>query len=361
MKKLILAALVVVLPFFYYACDGGNGEGLSGTVPLYLTDDLGDYKQVLATLNGVELVHIGTGTSCTLLTGPEGVDIANLDGVLQFLDTSECPVRPYNRVRITFDQAVDLVDLNDAPAECLFVSYKDNDNPSQPNALTCVDGECSVAITGGINVIAGTVNPFALDFDLKNFEVADYGLPGCRVTLSVEPQNRNDIDNKMAAGYLKSVTGTVTGLDTAADRFTLTTRRGAVFTVDYSTALYRGSPQPDLDGLLRFASDHGLRTRVMAAAIDIFGEAPLVAATVYVKSEGRVSGLDSLNYLFTLDNAGKGLSIDVNYADAFGFGKVEGLLADDAWVETKLFGHDLGRYLAHEVEVEAEAGVDTDD
>lgn len=210
-------------------------------------------------------------------------------------------------------------------------------------------------------MIADSVNPFALDFDLKSFEVENFGSPACRVTLKVEPQNNNDIAEKMAAGYRKSVTGYVSGLDLAAESFTLTTRKGAVFTVDYAQALYRDDPQPDLDLLLQFAVGHGLRVRVMADGIDVSGESAIVAGTIYVKLEGKVSNLDSLNHLFTLVNTAASITITVDYSDAASRDKVEGNLVNDSWVETKLFGFELDTYLAHEVEVEDEGEVDTDD
>ncbi len=364
MKKLILTVAVLSLPLFYYACGGGSdhgGNGATGTVPFYLTDDMGDFKQVLVTLKSAQLVHTGTSTTCDLLSEPESLDIANLAGVLQLLDTTECPVQPYNRVRIEFAQAVGLMDQDGAAAECFFESYKEQDNPNQPNVLGCTDGTCAISINGAINVLADTVNPFALDFDLKNFEVENFGSPACRVTLKVEPQNNNDIDGKMAAGYQKSVTGYVSGLDPDADSFTLTTRKGAVFTVEYWQALYRYNPQPDLDGLLQLATDHGLRARVMAAGIDVSGESAIVAATIYVKLEGKVSNLDSLNHLFTLANTAASITGTVDYTDAASHDKVEGNLVNDSWVESKLFGFDLDRYLAHEVEVAEVAEVDTDD
>ncbi len=364
MKKLILTAAVLSLPLFYYACGGGSGNGVNGetgTVPLYLTDDMGDFKQVLVTLSSVQLVHTGTSTNCDLLSEPESLDIANLAGVLQLLDTTECPVQPYNRVRIEFAKAVGLMGQDGAAAACLFESYKEKDNSNPPNVLGCTDGTCTISINGAINVIADSVNPFALDFDLKSFEVENFGSPACRVTLKVEPQNNNDIAEKMAAGYRKSVTGYVSGLDLAAESFTLTTRKGAVFTVDYAQALYRDDPQPDLDLLLQFAVGHGLRVRVMADGIDVSGESAIVAGTIYVKLEGKVSNLDSLNHLFTLVNTAASITITVDYSDAASRDKVEGNIVNDSWVETKLFGFELDTYLAHEVEVEDEGEVDTDD
>jgi len=360
-KNFLLTVITLALGLLYYACGGGSGSGGSGTVPLYMTDDTGNFTQVVMTLNSVRLVHTSTGTSCDLLTEPESIDIANLEGVLQLLDTTECPIQPYNRVNIEFEKAVALMDVNGESGECLFGSYKTNDNPDQPNVLVCNDGVCVISINGGINTIADTVNPFALDFDLKNFVVNNFGLPECSVTMKVEPQNNNDIDKKIAAGYRKSVTGYVSALDVDADSFTLTTKKGSVFTVVYSLALYRGASQQGLDELLAYAADRGLRARVMAADIDVSGAGAISATTIYVKVAGMVSGLDNLNYLFNLGNTAKNIMIAVDYTNAFNFDKVEGTLADDVWVESKLFGFDLDTYFAHEVEVEEEDAVETDD
>ncbi len=282
-----------------------------------MTDDMGDYKQVSATLELVQLVHTGTNVSCDLLTEPQNVDIANLQNVLQLLDTSVCPAGPYNRVHIEFTQAVGLTDANDVSADCLFASYKDNVNANQPNVLVCdAGGTCSLDMSGDINVIADTVNPFALDFNLREFEVENFGAANCAVTIKVEPQNSAGIDNKMQAGYKNGVTGYVSALDVNNGSFVLTTKKGDVFNVEYAEALYRDAIQPDLDGLLNFAQVNTLLARVFADSIDESGVQPITASTVFVKLKGQVSGLDLTNHLFTLTNGAKGITLTVDYTDA---------------------------------------------
>lgn len=366
MKKLIFFAAALLLAGIIYACGGGGGSGsisgATGTVPLYVTDDMGDYKQVLATLELVQLVHTGTNTSCDLLTESQSVDIANLQDVLQLLNTSVCPAGPYNRVHIEFSQAVGLTNANDVPADCVFDSYKDNVNANQPNVLVCdAGGTCSLDISGDIVVIADTVNPFALDFNLREFEVENFGAANCAVTIKVEPQNSDGIDNKMQAGYKNGVTGYVSDLDVNNDNFVLTAKKGDVFNVEYAGALYRDAIQPDLDGLLNFAQVNTLLARIFADSIDESGDQPITASTVFVKMKGVVSGLDEVNHLFNLTNAAKGITIAVDYADASAFAKVDGALAENVWVETKLFGRDSSYYFAHEVEVVDAAAPGTDD
>lgn len=360
MKKLILAIGLFALIGVFYACGGSDSSGQTGTVALYVTDDIGHYKKVTTTLNLLQLRHTVTNVSCDLLSGSETVDIVNLEEVLQLLDNSDCPAQSYNRVRVEFNRVVNLMDENGVTDDCEFDSYKDNGNLNQPNVLICdTNNTCRIDINGGINVIADTVNPFALDFDLKEFEVEDFGGANCTVTLKVEPQNNNDIDDKMLAGYKKGVTGYVSELDINTDSFVLTTKRGLIFRVNYSGALYNGDKQNDIDGLMQFAAAHGLRVRVFAANIDVSGETTINAMTVFVKLEGSISNL--VNQTFTLTNSSKGIVVTVDYADAFANDNVEGIIGESVWVETKLFGRDNDIYLVHEVEVEEEDEADTDD
>jgi hypothetical protein len=254
------------------------------------------------------------------------------------------------------------MDANDISAECLFDSYKDDANDNVPNVLVCdAFGTCVLDISGDIHVIADTVNSFALDFDLKEFEVENLGAAECTVTLKVEPQNSNSVDDMMLAGVNNGVTGYVSGLDVDNDSFVLTTRKEDVFTVEYADALYRDAIQPDLDGLLNFAAGNNLLVRIFAENIDASGEQPITASTLFVKLQGEASGLDDINHLFDLTNVPKDIFITVDYSDAAAFSKVEGDLVENVWVETKLFGRDNNAYFAHEVEVEDEDDADTDD
>ena len=358
-KKTAMAAVLLLTGVIMYACGSSNDGGGTGSVSLYVTDDLGDYKQVNATLNDVQLVHTGTGLTCDLLDEPQNLDIANLHEVVQYVDTTDCPAGQYNRIHIEFEEAVGLVNNADTAAACLFDSYKDTGNANRPNVLTCSDGICTMNINGAVNVAVNTDNQFGLDFDLREFEVENFGTTECSVTMKVEPLNRNGFDDKMQTGYRTGFSGYVTELDTDGDSFILTTRRGDVFSVEYSDALYREEVQPDLDGLLDFAATNELLARIFTGNIEITGSEPVSAVGILVKLEGEVSSIADNG--FDLTNVDKTIYITVDYTDAAAFDKVEGTLAENSWVETKLFGWTDEVYLAHEVEIEDAEEGETDD
>lgn len=362
----IVFFISIVLSIGNMAGCGGGGDssssGSSGSVSMYVTDeaDLSNYKQVTATINSVSLTQTSTNTSCDLLTTEQTVDIANLADTLQLLETVDCDAQSYNRVHVEFAKTVELMNSSNVSAACSFVSYKENGKVT-PNVLSCTGDNCTIDINGAVNVVANQNNLFALDFDLKEFEVENFGLVDCEVTMKVAPLNRNDIEDKKSNGYHEGVTGFVSALDTTLDTFTLTTKRQETFSVDYSGALYNSLPQPGIDNLLQFASDKNIKVRVNASVIDVTGVTPVSAATVYVKLDGLVSALDEIAHTFTLSYTSKSIVISVDYTDAFNNRHVEGVLANDVWVETKLYGYDNTKYLAHEVELEEEGDIDTDD
>ncbi|MBE9502971.1 MAG: hypothetical protein IME96_02210, partial [Proteobacteria bacterium] len=80
MKHFILTCIIsAFVAVFIYACgssdgDMTNGSG-SGQVALYMTDDISDYKEVIATINDVRLSHTGSGSSCDILPDPVTLDI----------------------------------------------------------------------------------------------------------------------------------------------------------------------------------------------------------------------------------------------------------------------------------------------
>lgn len=368
MKKIFWIIFSFLLTFgLIYACGGGGGGGnaANGTVSLFATDDISDYRQVTATITKVQLVHTGTGLTCDVLKDPQIIDIANLAGVLHMLDVSQCSSGPYNRIHIEFDKTVELMDKYNTPATCSFTSYKDDDfKPGhQPKQLQCDpnSGICTLDINGAVNVLANQYTNLALDFNLKEFDVEYFGQQNCTVTMKVSPLHASDIDDlKAHQGYKEGVTGYVSDLNTGVKTFTLKTKKGITFIVDYSQASYSNNPQPGIDDLLDFAAKNMLKVRVMSDNIDFVNSA-IMAATIYVKVEGMVKNLSGNS--FTLGNTAKGISISIDYSDAAAHAHVDGTLQNDTWVEVKLFGYDSVtiKYLAHEVEVEESSSMGTDD
>ena len=67
---------------------------------------------------------------------------------------------------------------------------------------------------------------------------------------------------------------------------------------------------------------------------------------------GSISLLNIPATTFTLGYGAPPTQLPVNYAEAAAQSKVMGVLADSAVAEVKLFGSDIGAFLAREVEVQ---------
>jgi hypothetical protein len=345
----MVAALCAGMLLFSCSGGGGGGSGQSGTVALYITDDMAGYRQVTATINTISLLNTGSSNSCTVFTGPQTFDITNLAGVMQLINVTSCPVVPYNRIHIEFAKNVTLMDLAGNTSPCQFVSYMDAHN--KPNALSCGADSCTLDVNGAVNVLVNKQNKLALDFDLKNFDVLNFGNPAtCSVTMKVSPLHAGDME---ALKHPEAITGLVSGLSTTNKTFTLT-RGYASFNVLYSGITT--SRQPGIDTLLQRAQDDRLRVRVLAPQIDLANHT-ITATALFVKVEGTIAAgsLNTTNHTFTV-NYGSGTSIAVDYSAAI----VDGVLSEGGWVGVKLYGFDGTDFLAQRVEVEAD-GTTTDD
>jgi hypothetical protein len=333
---------------FLYSCSGGDGSGTgrSGMLALYVTDDLSGYKQVTATLNQVDLVNTGAGDSCRVFTGPQTFAITDLAALMQLINVSSCPAVPYNRIHIVFAKGVELMDIVNSTSSCTFTSYKDHQN--KPNALACGQDSCTMDINGAVNVLVNQQNKLALDFDLKNFDVVNFGDPSaCTVTMKVSPLNAGDMG---ALQHPEAFTGLVSSLSTTDRTFTLT-RGNTSFSVLYSGITT--SQQPGIDALLLRAQDDRLRTRVLASQIDLANHT-ITASAIYVKVEGTLAAgsLNTTNHTFTV-NYGSARSIAVGYHLA----NVDGVLVEGGWIDVKLYGYDGTNFLAGHVDVQVAATV----
>ena len=351
--KTLLATLVALLAsVMLYACGGGDGGGASAgstTVLGYVTDDLGPYDSVVLTLNSVQLRHT-SGRSCEIIHGPLQIDAAELgrDQLVEHVDTTTCEAGPYNRLLVEIDDDVALrLTPASQPQACKFVSYYD-DNSNRPNRLACANGVCSLDVTGAVNLVAGNREHVALDADLKEFTV-DTNVTPCEVTLKVSPVHAGD---KLAAGYRTSLSGTVSGLDAAVDRFVLTVA-GSPYTIQYAGV----TDQDGLDALLGRAATDQLRTTVRCQTLDTATAPPTCSAqtvatqplkAIAVTAKGTISALDPGAHTFTL-GYGSGTTLPVNYTEAVVLGKVDGTLANGAVAEVRLYGFAAGFSLAREV------------
>ncbi len=324
-------------------CSGGGGGTSSGKVALYATDCMSDYKQVIATINEVSVMNTGSGATCVLLDSQSTttIDIANLSNVLQLLNVADCPAVPYNRLHIEFARSVELMDSLDSSTTCSFVSYKDEHH--HVNTLQCTGETCTLDINGAVNVLVNQHNEVALDFDLKDFDV-DQSDTSCSVTMKVSPIHGEGFKHLVRP---KAITGLVSNLTTSTDTFTLTKHHLSL------NVLYSGitsTRQPGLDDLLLRAQQDGLRTRVTASTFD-YADKTIEASEILVKVEGLVSNLTTTNHTLTLTYK-KDKTMTVDFSKA----AVKGTLANDAWVEVKLYGYDgtSANFLAAMIEVEHE-------
>lgn len=344
MKKLSYFLFFLFFAAIIYSCGSGGGGAATGNVSLYVTDDLSGYEQVAAVLNSVSLVGSGSGAECFLLNSPEGVDIANLSEKILLLDVASCPAGEYNRIHIVFNNTATLTDGVQTQT-CAFKSYKDNSN--HPNVLNCsgISNTCTLDVNGAVNVFGGKNGKAGLDFDLKNFEVANFPNPNCTVTMKVSPLNASDIGSKKEQGYLEAITGDISNLNTTSKTFVIT-KGSAAFNVNYSGI----NNQPGIDQLLQFAVSNHLKVRLVAASIDL--NSTLIPSEISVKAEGSISGLNTSAQTFTLMMPLG--NIGVNYSSAV----VEGTLTDGVSAEANLTGLNGGMYIASKVEA---GQVETDD
>jgi hypothetical protein len=335
-------ALLILALISFNSCSGGKSAGVtsSGTVALYATDCMSDFKQVIATINELTLVNTGSGAMCDVLStqSTTTIDITNLSNVLQLLNVADCPAGSYNRIHIEFAKSVELMDSLGTSTTCSFVSYKNEGN--HVNTLKCTGDTCSLDVNGAVNVLANSQTEVALDFNLKDFDVDNFGTSSCSVTLKVSPIHAEEFEH---IGHPKAITGLVSNLTTSTNTFTLTKHHLSL------NALYSGitsTQQPGLDDILLRAEQDHLRTQVTTSTFD-YANKTIEASQILVKAEGLVSNLTTTTLTLTY-NKGKTMPVDFSKAE------VKGALADDAFAEIKLYGYDGTNFLATKIAVEHE-------
>ncbi len=322
----------IIIALFYGCGGGGDGDSSSsenkslGIVELYITDDMSDYKQVITTINDVQLMHTGTGTKCDILSAPVSLDITDLSSVLQLVDVSSCVPNNYNRIHIEFDKSVDVMDQTDSTSTCSYTQYKNDNN--QPNVLHCDETTCYMDINGAVNVFANQTQKMALDFNLKDFDVS-YSQAGCSVTMKVSPLNASAMVQKRNMGYRESISGSISELDINNKIFTMVKGK-KIFTINYSQV-----NQQNIEHLLQFAFEHNLKVKVEATQFDT---GTCIASHVYVNFEGMVSNLNTHENRFDL--AFQNEIININYNQAVNENCIEGTLVNNSYIEAKLYSYD---------------------
>jgi hypothetical protein len=166
--------ILVGLCAFVFSCGGGGGGSSSSgssTVSLYFTDDASVYPEILVKVYEVNLCSDNVcQQKVSLFTSQQGlqVDLAKLNGVYQYITTTNIPQGTYNRLEVVMDKNLTITDQSGQQHQAIFVPMLEK--PNKPNTVQCTtDGKCYIRFNG-------TVQPFAMgklvvDFDLKEFEV----------------------------------------------------------------------------------------------------------------------------------------------------------------------------------------------
>jgi len=347
-------AIVVIATLFLVLSCGGGGAGSApppasgnGQVALFISDNISFYKQVITNISGVRLVNSGTGNVCTVMDSPVTLDIANLTNSAHYVGLASCLAGRYNRIDIDFRKSVRLMDQLDAVSACSYASYLDG---GQQRSLSCdpATDMCTASIRGSapdgsVLVQEGQYNDLGIDFDLKQFTVTDFGNAACAVAMTLSTISAADMNQ---SGRAHGATGSIQGLDTAADTFQMVTS-SASFTVNYSGIL--PSLQPNLDTLLFTAQTSSFPVSVLTGDIDLV-TGTIAASRIYVNVAGTVSAIQSVpTWSFTL-TAQTGKALAGSHKPP---AEVQGAFIDGAWVQVKFDGYDdmAAEYLAAAIEV----------
>ncbi|MEJ7619434.1 MAG: DUF4382 domain-containing protein [Aquificaceae bacterium] len=214
MKKGVLVTALAIGTVF--SCGGGGGgsgsysAGGGTSLPLYLTDDASVYPSITVTLYEVNLC---SDAQCVqkvnLFSSQQGVevDLAKLNGVLQYIGNVSVPQGTYNRLELVFDKSLTINDQWGNTHNAEFTPMQEQ--PNKPNTVQCATNtnKCYIRFNG-------TVNPFAdgrlvIDFDLKEFEVNTNSNPWQVTEVKVKPLTKSEMSGTL---YTHKIYMTVQGV-----------------------------------------------------------------------------------------------------------------------------------------------------
>ncbi len=291
---------------------GGQSAGSSvskASVGLFVTDAPSGYSQVSAIINSVTLLNSANGQTCTVISSPVNMDLANLSDVMELVRTSDCPAGSFDTVRVVFSNAVGLTDSSGTSNTCAFTSF----SPGQPasDTLSCSGNNCIMNLYSQVNAVAGQNNRLGLDFDLSNFTVTGFGSGACSMTMRVNPLDGPQIDAK---GYPMGIMGAIA--NASGNGLTLNTGTRSFFINGAAIG------QPDFLGSMQMAWTKGIPAFANCMNFD-FNAGYCQANQVMAVATGLVSNVDSSNHTFmlTLDD---GTQLNVGFSNAY----LKGLPAD---------------------------------
>ncbi len=341
----VVSIIVLSSALGFNSCGGSGDKNASLPDPLVgisITGDASQFRQVIATIEKIQIINAESGISCDVISAPISINLADLAKVMQLSNLAQCAEGAYNRIKIELDKSAQLISTSSGTITrtvslCSFASYQDEENAI--HALQCAGPLCSLEISAAVNVVVKQDNRFALEFDISDVvNLSDP--PTCGLTVKVSHLDETKIN---ALAYPEAVTGLVSDISTSSRTFSLM-RGNATVTVDYSAIT--PDRQPGLDNLLQLASVHNLRVKVFSPKVGMMRET-IMATDVFVKVEGIFSSQDRANsFLTLLPRPGQTVTIDYHTAE------LNGMPAENGWVSVRLYGSDGMNYLASRVTVE---------
>jgi len=219
---------------FVISCSGGGGGGGSsslsgGTVAgVFFTDDPADEFPVMDIT--VYEVNLCSDHNCVnkvnLYDNSTGliVDLAKLNGILQYIDTVTIPEGTYNRLEIILGGSAGITDNQGQAHEAFFMAM--DEKPNKPNIVQCpsdLGGNCYIRFNGAVESFSS--GQLVIDFVLKDFEVATHSCSSegdtsswCIEEVKMHPVTPSDdsefeLFGMLAAQGADSITVTYMGTD----------------------------------------------------------------------------------------------------------------------------------------------------
>ncbi len=328
-KKLLLPAVVSAV-LLAYSCGGGSTSGDSAPVSLYFTDAPANLFPVVEVT--VYEVNLCSDPACTdrvnLFSDPNGVtiDLTDLNGVLQYIDTVNIPQGSYARLEIVLDQKARICDNSGTCSEAVFTEM--DEKPQKPNEVNCPPGFtgangnqlCYIRYSGAINPFVD--GKLVVDFDLKGFEVSWSDAHGHWHIDEVKVKPLTPSERKHHEYEMYAIVDTV---DTTTDSFSARWR-GSLYTVNLTadtkceiSDVYYSDPASCLSQLqsgmcveIETLDDPSTTDTITAREIEVKDSSEKCGHkgghehhSSYTEMKGDVSDVDTTTNTFTLGKTNK--------------------------------------------------------
>lgn len=207
MKKVMLGLISSAL--LLNACGGGGSSstgvssGSSGSstsaVSLYFTDDASIYPAVNVKVYEVNLCSDNQcNQKVNLFKDQNGLttNLAKLNGVLQYINTSNIPQGTYNRLEVIMDQKLTITDQQNVNHDAVFTPMQEK--PNKPNVVQCdnTSQKCYIRFNGAVQPFASGNQKLVIDFVLKEFEVNTTTNPWQVYEVKMKPLTPDEMKGK---------------------------------------------------------------------------------------------------------------------------------------------------------------------